>query len=280
MTRSSSAGAGSRGSRAASGCAPALQPGASGFTARLPFLGVGAAPNGRDSPKNEGGDSRHSSGRTAATAPTIRRQTQRVVLVGRRQIVGNLHRRRRARRRVARFRLASHRLLARAACDRRKPDDRAPSAAEVMLGSRDADARGRHRIEHGGVILRRERSQRQPDAGPDQAHLLHGPLDRNRIALAEQGAMQRLQGARRFVRPRRDCAPIAASHRCRMPDAATFAVTEITPSPPCNMNSQLVASSPLSSLKLRAACISEHADAIQFPGRLFDRLGCSDAKRA
>ena len=42
---------------------------------------------------------------------------------------------------------------------------------------------------------------------------------------------------------------IAASHNCRMRDAATFAVTEITPSPPCNMNSQHVASSPLSSLK-------------------------------
>ena len=59
------------------------------------------------------------------------RQTYRVALVGRRQIVGDLHGRRGSRRRVARVGLARCCLLARAACDRHKPDDRAPSAAEM-----------------------------------------------------------------------------------------------------------------------------------------------------
>jgi hypothetical protein len=57
-------------------------------------------------------------------------QADRIALVGRRQIVGDLHGRRGSRRRVACFRLAGQRLLTRAACDRCEPDDRAPGAPE------------------------------------------------------------------------------------------------------------------------------------------------------
>src|SRR5262245_5668874 len=61
----------------------------------------------------------------------VARQTNGIALIGRRQIVGYLNWRRRARSRVARLRLTRQRFIARAARDRREPDDHAPGATEV-----------------------------------------------------------------------------------------------------------------------------------------------------
>ena len=76
-----------------------------------------------------------------------------------------------------------------------------------------------------------KRGQRQADAALDHAHLLQHPLDRDRIGLDEQVAMQSEQLVVQRTRLGKSPANAAAHISC-IRRGATLAVTEITPSPP------------------------------------------------
>jgi hypothetical protein len=78
----------------------------------------------------------------------------------------------------------------------------------------------------------------------DQAHLLNGPLDRNRVGFAEQVAVQADQ--LRVEIPRSRPSPLAAAtHISCIRRGATLAVTEMVPWPPSMMKAIAVMSSPV-----------------------------------
>jgi hypothetical protein len=101
-----------------------------------------------------------------------------------------------------------------------------------------------HRIAHAVMLSGRQRSQRQAQTGLDQAELGTRPLDRNRVGLDEQLAVQRQQQIVDF--PCSLQVPLtAATHISCISFGATLAVTEITPWPPSSMKGMADPSSPL-----------------------------------
>jgi len=199
MTRSSSDGGGSAGGGCAAlgcpstGASPRAALRASRRDCRLGSSESAPFRKGRDSPKNGGGDSRQSPAATAALLPKSGGNRNASLSLGGDKssgiCTGNADR-------AVAYRVSGSQVAV--CCWREQPATAAsPTIAHQvrekrMLCRRDLHARSRHRFEHGGVILRGEWGQRQPNAGADQAHALHGPLDGNRVALTEQFGMQRL----------------------------------------------------------------------------------------
>src|SRR5262245_5025721 len=205
MTRSSSAGGGSAGlggaasdgDAGAAGCAADASARAALFASRRCFRDCPSESSlvrkGRESPENGGGVSRHSpaviepagarsAGRRMASLSSGGDKSSGICTGGAE--------------RAAEYRASGWQgnvSLREQAATAVSPTITHQVRGERMLRCRNAHACSRHRLEHSRVKLGRKRSQREPNAGADEPHALHGPLDGNRIALAEQFIVQGLE---------------------------------------------------------------------------------------